>query len=567
MKKRNIFIGIALPYANGSLHLGHVAGFLGGDILARYHRLIGDNVLLVSGSDCYGTPIAVEAAERGVQPEEIVNKYHDEFRENLINGLQFSYDIYTKTATESHAKVVQEIFLDLYNKGYLYTKTEKALYSPFLERFLPDRFVEGTCPKCKYPDARGDQCDQCGSFLDGTDLIKPRINSKILQRDVKDEDLRLEFRESEHFYLKLSALEEKLQKFIEEKSGLWRANARGFAKSFIKQGLKDRAITRDTGWGIPIPLPGYEKKRIYVWFEAVIGYLSASKLWAKEKGDKDEWKDYWLNKDARHYYVHGKDNIPFHTIIWPAILLAEGRLNVPDYIFSSEYLTFEGKQFSKSRGWGVWLPSFLESFNPETIRFYLTVSGLETSDTDFIWKDYAHLVNSELIGKFGNLVHRALSFSKKNFPEGVEVTSSLDKDAKDLLELTKKAFPKVGKLIEEGKFRSAWLEIKRILEHGNRFVDKKEPWSKIKDEEKREEVQTDLAVIVHVIRSLGILVSPFLPTASKKIKKFLSCKEEDVWEYPSFSKKIKIERVEILYQRIEEEEIEKQYELLERSCS
>lgn len=564
---RRIFVGLAWPYANGSLHLGHVSALLGGDIIARYHRLNGDKVLLVSGSDCYGTPIAVEAAEKGIDPSEIADKYHKEFEQTLIDGIKFSYDIYTRTTTDHHAKVVQSLFLDLYEKGYLYTKTEKALYSPFLGRFLPDRFVEGTCPKCGNQGARGDQCDKCGSLLDPLELKNPRINPKILQRQEKlsNNDLCLEVRESEHFYLKLSLFEKRLQQWVEERSGSWRANARTFTKGFLRQGLHDRAVTRDTDWGVPIPIPGYDKKRIYVWFEAVTGYLSASKLWAKEKGQDDEWKDFWLNDDAVHYYVHGKDNIPFHTIIWPAILLAEGTLHTPDRIISSEYLNLEGKKFSKSRSWAVWLPDFLKVFDPETLRFFLTVNGPETSDANFVWTEYAQLVNGELISTFGNLVNRVLSFSQKEFPNGLRFNVSLNGDSDRLLDLTKKAFQKVGKLIEEGKLRLAWKEIRNVAENSNRFMDKKAPWRKVKDETRRDELETDLAVLVHVIRSLAILVNPFLPTTSERILGFFGVNQEKVkWEYPEPQEVQRISYVEPLYRKIEQSEIEQQCELLGR---
>lgn len=560
MNKR-IFIGLAWPYANGSLHLGHASAFIGADVIARYHRLNGDNVLLVSGSDCYGTPIAVEAAEKGIQPSDIVDRYHAEFQRDLIEGLGFSYDIYTRTTTDQHAKVVQELFLDLYKKGFLYTKTEKALYSPLLGRFLPDRFVEGKCPKCDYDGARGDQCDGCGALLDPLELLDPRINPKILKREGKpsDEDRRLEVRESEHFFLKLTALQETLKEWVDRTSGPWRANARSFAKAFLKQGLHDRAITRDTDWGVPVPLPGFDSKRIYVWFEAVTGYLSASKLWAEEQGTPDEWKKWWQNDDVVHYYVHGKDNIPFHTIIWPALLLAEGGLKTPDQIVSSEYLNLEGEKFSKSRGWAVTLPDFLEAFDPETLRYFLIVYGPEGSDANFVWSEYAQRVNGELIGTFGNLVNRVLTLSQKNFPDGLRFGSRLDDESTQLLRLAEDAFPKVGRLIEEYKFRAAFKVILDIAEHGNRFVHNKAPWVKIKDATKREEVETDLAVLVQVIRALALLVNPFLPKTSEKIFGLLGQSGQGhFWGYPEQPTLQKVVSTTPLYRKIEEAEVEAQ---------
>jgi methionyl-tRNA synthetase len=565
MNNKKIFIGLAWPYANGSLHLGHASALIGGDVIARYHRLKGDDVLLVSGSDCYGTPIAVEAAEKGISPAVIAEKYHAEFQKTLIEGLGFSYDIYTKTTTDQHAKVVQELFLDLYQKGFLYTKTSKALFSPLLGRFLPDRFVEGTCPKCGFKGARGDQCDGCGALLDPLELKDPKINPKILRRNenATDNDRRLEVRESEHFYLKLTALQKTLEAWVEEKSHDWRANARTFAQGFLRQGLQDRAITRDTDWGIPIPLPGYESKRIYVWFEAVTGYLSASKLWAEQKGDPDAWKQFWQNDGAVHYYVHGKDNIPFHTIIWPALLLAEGGLHTPDRIVSSEYLNLEGKQFSKSRKWAVWLPEFLAEFEAEPLRYFLLVNGPENADANFVWAEYARLVNGELIGTFGNLVNRVLSFSKKNFPDGLSFPELLDGESKEVLDLAERAFLKVGKLIEGGKFRAAFRVVLDVAEHGNRFVHSKAPWQKIKDGEKRGEVESDLAVALHLIYALAILVNPFLPRTSQKMLDYLGVDTTSkVWEYPRPRQIVKVVDVVPLFKKIDEKTIEEAHEKL-----
>lgn len=567
MNKR-IFIGLAWPYANGSLHLGHVSAFIGADILARYHRLAGNHVLFVSGSDCYGTPIAVEAAERGIKPSEIADKYHEEFRSNLIDRLGFSYDIYTRTTTDQHAKVVQDLFLELHEKGFLYTKVEKALYSPLLERFLPDRFVEGTCPKCGYDGARGDQCDECGTLLDPLELKDPRINPKILgnRKGLSDADRRLEVRESEHFYLKLTALQDMLTRWVANTSDQWRVNASGFAKSFLQQGLHDRAVTRDTDWGVPIPLPGYETKRIYVWFEAVAGYLSASMRWAEERGTPDEWKQWWQNDEAVHYYVHGKDNIPFHTIIWPALLFAQGTLHVPDMIVSSEYLKLEGKQFSKSRGWAVWLPEFLESFDPETLRYFLVANGPETSDANFTWSEYAQRVNGELIGTFGNLVNRTLSIAKSKFPEGLRFPEAVDEESAELLVVARNAFPKVGELIEAGKFRAAFRTALEVAEHGNRYINTKEPWKKIKDETKRDEVEGDLAVLVQLINALAILVNPFLPRTSDTISEFFGLDAQDhTWEYPEPKAFREIGDIVPLYRKIEDADIEAQMAKLEKS--
>ena len=555
--KKNIFIGLAWPYANGSLHLGHVASLLGGDILARYHRLNGDNVLFASGSDCYGTPIAVEADNLGITPQELSEKYHKEFTGTLINGLGFTYDIYTKTSTENHTKVVQELFLDLYKKGHLYTKVSDALFSPKLNRFLPDRYVEGICPKCDFESARGDQCDNCGSLLDPLELKNPKINKKILKDSIGDVDVELEVRQSEHFYFKLENFQKMLEEWVENTSDIWRVNASSFTKAFLKKGLHERAITRDTDWGVPIPIDGYEDKKIYVWFEAVSGYLSASKEWAKVSGDNDAWKKWWCDDNSFHYYVHGKDNIPFHTLIWPSILMGEGSLNLPNSIISSEYLNLEGKQFSKSRNFAIWVNDFLEHFNSDTLRYFLVVNGPETSDSNFAWSEYGNQVNGELIGTYGNLVNRVFSFTKSHFKDGVKFPEVLDSDSNDLLDFANSAFKKVGSSIESGKFRSAFRQAMEVAEKGNKYIDIKEPWGKIKDESKKGEVEKDLAVLIHLIKCLSVLFEPFTPKVSQKTKKLLGI-EGQSWEYPK-PNSIKIDfDVKPLFKKIEDEDIETQ---------
>ncbi len=559
MKKR-VFIGLAWPYANSSLHLGHVAGLIGGDVLARYHRLKGDSVLMASGTDCYGTPVTLAAIESGVDPAEIAEKFHKEFYDNLVEKLDFSYDIYTKTTNETHAEVVQQLFLDLYENNYIYTKTEDALYSPFLQSFLPDRFIEGTCPKCSFDGARGDQCDECGELLDPLELRNPHVSSKIFKKKkMSERDKFLEVRKSEHFYLKLFALQKGLEKHTQEKSGTWRSNAKGIVSTFFKQGLQDRAITRDISWGVKIPVEGYEDKRIYVWFDAVTGYLSASKLWAKEQDKKHEWKEWWENKDALHYYVHGKDNVPFHAIIWAGMLLGQGKLHLPDTIVSSEYLLLDGKQFSKSRGWAVLLPDFLESFDPETLRFFLIANGPETNDNNFSWDLFRERVNSELIGTLGNLVNRVLSIARGRFEGRLRFPEKIDSESEEVINFTKEAFTKVGELIEETKFRAAFKLIMEVAEHGNRYIDKKAPWNKIKEEGKREEVEHDLAVATHIIYALSILINPFLPRASKDVHSFL---KEDIasisWSYPQPKSIREIEIISPLYSTITQEEVEEQ---------
>lgn len=546
---RKIFIGAAWPYANGSLHLGHASALIGSDILARYFRLHGDDVLFVSGSDCHGTPIAFEADRQGVSPSEIAEKYHKEFTETLIDGLGFSYDIFTKTATENHYKFVQEIFLDLYKKGFIYSKETELPYCKKCNKFLPDRYIEGECPHCHFSSARGDQCDECGSLIDPKQLIKPKC--KICGNVPV-------WKNSEHFYFKLSAFQEKILEWIKNSKG-WRKNAKNFSTNFVNRGLQDRAITRDISWGVPIPLPGYEKnKSIYVWFEAVCGYISACKEISIKIGNNDLWKDFWQNENSIHYYVHGKDNIPFHTIIWPSILFAYGNLHLPDRIISSEYLTLQGKQFSKSRRWAVWLPDFVKNFDSDTLRYYLIANGPETSDSDFSWKEYQTKTNTELIGHFGNLVNRVFSFVAKNFPEGLIFPEELDKNEALFLKAAEEAFEKVGQAIEAGKFHEGLNLIFKLVEKSNRYLNDTSPWTAIKTDRKKAE--RSLAITGHIIKCISVLISPYLPKTSQKISLDIDFELKE-WSYPKHSTLV-VHNFKPLYKKIEDSQIEKEKEKL-----
>ncbi len=554
--KKHILVAVAWPYANGSLHLGHIAAFIGGDVLARYHRMKGDAVLMVSGSDCYGTPIAVEAIRRGVDPASIADRYHKEFKKTLIEDLGFTYDLYTKTTTPEHAKTVQGLFLDLHRKGHLYIKADKGLYSPFLNRFLPDRFVEGTCPHCGYSSARGDQCDECSTLLDPLTLIEPAANPNIFDRSVSSADRALEVRESEHFYLRLSAFQDTLDQWVGRVSGAWRVNAAQFTKSFLKQGLLDRAVTRDTDWGIPVPLEGYEGKRLYVWFDAVLGYLSAS-----QQASPDAWRAWWCDDDAVHYYVHGKDNVPFHTLILPAILTGSGGYHLPDRVFASEYLSLEGKQFSTSRLHAVWVPEFLECFDAELLRYILTAHGPETADIDFRWTEFGQLVNGELIGTFGNLVNRICTFAEKRFPDGAALPEATDIAAERLLTDAEMVFDTVGLCIENGQFRQAFREIMRLAEHGNRFAHAQEPWKRISVDPVGAEA--DVAVLLQTIYSLALVVRPFLPRTSEQICSFFSDgAAAESWGYRPLPGRIVVGNIRPLFSKIEEADIRVQREKL-----
>ncbi len=542
---KKVFIGAAWPYANNSLHLGHVASLIGADILARFERIAGNEVLYVSGSDCHGTPIVISAEEQSVTPEAVAKKFHEQFRDNLIDRLGFSYDIYTTTLTENHEKIVQEFFLNLYEQKLIYKKKQNLPYCEKCQRFLPDRYIEGKCPICSYQNARGDQCDECGTILDPEQLIDPKCKT-CGSKPV--------WKESEHFFLKLSHFEKELIEWIKNSEG-WRPNAENLSLKLLEGGLHDRAITRDTTWGIKIPLPGYEDKRIYVWFEAVCGYFTASVEWA-EKEDGRSWQSIWEEKSSTHYYVHGKDNIPFHSVIWPSILLGKKGLHLPDRIFSSEYLTLEGKQFSKSRKWAVWLPDFLDEFDPDTLRYYLISNGPETSDADFSWKDFGLKVNKELIGNFGNFIYRSLSLIKNNFPEGVKLPNRLSGSQQDFKDLIDKTFKTSASLIENGEFKKAIKKIFTIVEFGNKFLVEQKPWEKISSDIKQ--AQDDLSLCALAIHCLATLVNPFLPKTSEKIFNNLDTEVQLNWALPENKSFKAAKEISPIFEKIEEEKIEEQ---------
>ncbi|MDD3024642.1 MAG: methionine--tRNA ligase, partial [Syntrophomonadaceae bacterium] len=399
-----VFIGGAWPYANGSLHIGHVAALLPGDILARYFRLKGIPVCYVSGSDCHGTPIQLRAQKEGISPQAIVDNYHKEF-ETCFKELGFSYDLYSRTDDSYHKEFVSGFFHRLLDSGYIYRKTVEQAFCTVCHQFLPDRFVIGICPSCG-STAKGDQCDSCGSLLDPGLLYERKCG--ICQASPI-------FRPSEHFFLALSHLEAFIQNYVSTSRG-WRTNALRLSQRYLNEGLQDRAITRDLDWGIDIPLDGYYGKKIYVWVEAVLGYLSASRKWALN--NNENWIDFWSGQSV-HYYVHGKDNIPFHTIILPALLQAHGGLHLPDRIISSEYCTLEGRKISTSENWAVWIPDLLKRYHPDSIRYFFIMNGPEKRDSNFSWQEFILRHNSELLGAFGNFVHRSLVFLQKYYSNRV----------------------------------------------------------------------------------------------------------------------------------------------------
>ncbi|MGA8459715.1 MAG: methionine--tRNA ligase [Streptosporangiaceae bacterium] len=524
MSSRHILTAPAWPYANGPRHIGHVSGFgLPADMFARYQRMAGNKVLMVSGTDEHGTPIQVQADAAGVSARELADRYNRVIAEDLV-GLDMSYDLFTRTTTRNHYAITQEIFKGLYENGYLFPRKTMGAISPSTGRTLPDRYIEGTCPICGYESARGDQCDNCGNQLDPADLIDPR--SKINGETP-------EFVETEHFFLDLPAFADVLGTWLQSKSGLWRPNVLKFSLNLLDD-LKPRAVTRDLDWGVPVPLDGWRDrpdKRIYVWFDAVIGYLSASVEWARRSGDPDAWRSWWQGPDAESYYFMGKDNIVFHAEIWPAMLLgyggkgakggtpgALGALNLPTDVVASEYLTMEGRKFSSSRSVVIYVRDFLERYDVDALRYYLAVAGPETQDTDFTWSEFIRRNNDELLANWGNLVNRSVSFAARNIGAIPEAGTLTDAD-NELIQRSRGAFKEVGDALSRSRFKAAINEVMRTLADANKYLSEQAPW-KLRESDP-ERMRTILHVALQLVDDGKTLLTPFLPRSSQKVYEML----------------------------------------------
>jgi methionyl-tRNA synthetase len=513
-----IHVSVAWPYANGDLHAGHLAGcYLPADTFARYHRLKGNTVLMVSGSDAHGTPITVEADKLGLPPRTVFEYYHARFLQTQ-QQIGISYDLFTHTDTENHYRIAQDIFRRLLEKGYLYRETQRLLYSETEQRFLPDRYVEGTCPVCQFAQARGDQCDNCGSLLDAVDLINPR--SKI-------DGSTPVVRETEHYFLNLAAFTEPLHAYLGSGKEHWRDNVLKVSQNKVED-LRGRPITRDIEWGVPIPLEGWENKRMYVWFEAVMGYLTASIEWAHNTGQPDAWKKWWYNPEAKLYNFIGKDNIEFHTIIWPAELTAidglyanasDGHINLPYDVPANEFMNIEGQQFSKSRNWAVWIPDILERYAPDQIRYYVTMTSPETRDSDWSWEGFVTRNNTELLAAWGNLVNRVLTFAHKHFDGVVPDPGELRPMDLEIIQKIEGAFQTVGGLMDAVKLRDALSETMALARDVNGYLDRA-PWFKVVKED-RAQAATTIYTALRCIDNLKMLLAPFLPFSSQRVHEFL----------------------------------------------
>ena len=521
----NILIAIAWPYANAEIHVGNITGsHLPGDIVARYHRLKGNKVLVVSGTDSHGTPVTLAADKEGRPVEEVYKKYHDGFLE-LFQGFGITYDLFTTTHTENHFKVSQAIFLALKANGFLYTDKSNQWYSPSAKRFLPDRYVEGTCYICGYEGARSDQCDNCGNVLEPEKLINPRSK----------EGSALELRETEHFYLDLSKLEPDVKKFLEERSSHMRDTVLGESLRKIEaEGLKARPITRDLDWGVPIPIEGWTEagKRIYVWFEAVIGYLSAPIEWSQLSGNPEAWRDWWVNPEAKQLHFIGKDNIFFHAALWPAELMGAGvqflqifaedekPLTLPFDVPANQFMNLEGKKISGSANWGVWGRDALTRYDPDALRYYLTVNMPENKDSDWDWAEFVARNNNELVATWGNLANRVLSFAHKHW-EGhvpnVDINALRDTD-RNLLAVIENGFNAVGAELEAVHLRAAIGEAMKLATAVNQYLDQNAPWSAIKTD--KDAAAKTIYTALKAIDSLKILFAPFLPFTSERLHGF-----------------------------------------------
>ena len=522
---QNVLVCVAWPYANGPRHIGHVAGFgVPSDVFARYQRMTGKNVLMVSGTDEHGTPLLVQADKEGVTVKELADRYNRQIVEDLA-GLGLSYDLFTRTTTRNHYAVVQELFKGLYENGYMVKETTQGAISPSTGRTLPDRYIEGTCPICGATDARGDQCDTCGNQLDPADLINPvsKINGETP-----------EFVETEHFLLDLPALHDELEAWLSKRED-WRPNVLKFSLNLLED-MRPRAMTRDIDWGIPVPVEGWEdnpSKKLYVWFDAVVGYLSASIEWAQRSGNPEAWKTFWQDPSTEGYYFMGKDNITFHSQIWPAELLGYagkgakggkvhelGELNLPTEVVSSEFLTMSGSKFSSSKGVVIYVKDFLKEFGPDPLRYFIAVAGPENNDTDFTWDEFVRRVNNELANGWGNLVNRTVSMAYKNFGQ-VPVPGPLEDSDNRILNLAEDTFAAAGADLARAHFKAAITKIMHVVGEANAYVAEQEPWKLAKDDTQRERLATVLWTALQVVSDCNAMLTPFLPHTAQRVHETL----------------------------------------------
>ncbi|SMO34916.1 methionine--tRNA ligase [Gracilimonas mengyeensis] len=550
---KRILVTSALPYANGPIHLGHLAGaYLTPDFYVRYKRLTDADVVYICGSDEHGVPITIAAEKEGVSPQDIVDRYH-EMNKKVFEDFGISFDYYGRTSSKVHHETSQEFFTTLYEKGFFKKKTEEQLYDPKSEMFLPDRYVKGTCPNCGYEEAYGDQCEKCGTSLSPTELIDP-VSALSGEKP--------ELKKTEHWYMPLGEVQPKLEKWIETREN-WKPNVMGQVKSWLNDGLADRAATRDLSWGVPVPLEEAEGKVLYVWFDAPIGYVSATKEWARDKGEPELWKKYWQDEDTELYHFIGKDNIVFHCIMFPVVLMEHGDYVLPKNVPANEFLNLEGKKLSTSRGWAVWLYEYLEEFEPDLLRYALGTTLPESKDSDFSWKDFQMRVNTELADVLGNFTNRSLSFTV-NYADGKvpELLEPTDTD-KEALEAITEQKEKVTAAYENFKFKEAINETMNLARIGNRYFTETEPWKTRKTEPLKS--GNTLHVSLQISAALACMFEPILPEKMKQLRSQLGLSDDFSWDDigpDMLEEGASVNQGDILFEKLEDDVIEAQIQKL-----
>lgn len=538
-----ILVTSALPYANGSLHIGHIAGaYLPADIYVRYQRLKNRDVIHICGTDEHGVLITLKAMQEHTTPQAIVDKYYEDIKTSF-EKLGISFDNFSRTSKSLHSETAQNFFLNLYKKGFIIPKTEKQLYCENCKHFLPERFVEGICPYCEYDKARGDQCEKCGRWLEPTMLKEPKCqmcHNTPVQKETKQ------------WFLKMDLLQKQFEEWFKTRKD-WRENVMSMTKNWLKEGLEPRPITRDISWGVPVPLPEAEGKVIYVWFEALIGYISSTKEW-----NKDKWADYWLSKDTQLVHFIGKDNIVFHAIVWPCMLMAHGDFALPTYIPANEFLNLENKKISTSRNWAVWIPEYLKNFEPDPLRYALAMNLPDKGDVDFTWDEFRARNNNELTDIFGNFVNRTLGFISKYLSGKIPNPGTYTAEDNELLGKIEETRDKVGKLIEDFEFKVALKELMALVKEGNRYFDYQKPW------EQNDRTPTVIYVSTILVCNLSALVAPFLPFTTKNIQDMLGFKIEKWDDIGKFTipAGVNIKEVKILFKKLDEKRIKMEKEKL-----
>jgi methionyl-tRNA synthetase len=552
--KEKIIVTSALPYANGNIHLGHLSGaYLPADIYVRYKRLNGDDIIYICGSDEHGVPITITADKEKVTPKEIIDRYHNANKDSF-EKFGMSFDIYSRTSLPIHHETGQQFFKSYYDQGLLVEKKTMQFYDETAKMFLPDRYVEGTCPRCGNEEARSDECERCGSLYDPSELKNPK--SKITGKTPV-------LKETSHWFFPLGKYQKRLVKYVDEmneKFG-WKDNVLQYCKGWFNDGLKDRAVTRDLDWGVKVPLDNVKNKVLYVWFEAVLGYISATKELFKQRGEPDLWKDYWQDPQTKYVAFIGKDNIVFHTIIFPAMLMAWNDANADKYVLpqnipANEFLNFEGKKFSKSRGWGIDVSEFLELFPPDTLRYTLAANLPENKDTDFYWKEFQGRTNGELADILGNFVNRTFTFAHKHFDGKVPERGQLEKIDEEMLVLLKDYPNKVSNLLEHYKIKDAVFEMMNLARAGNKYFNDSEPWKNTKNNKDR--AATTINVCLNIIYTLAEIFEPVIPFSSVKIFKMLNSRpiEWDKCGNAELPAGHKLNNSEILFTKIEDKTVE-----------